>query len=289
MPLLAAFITVVLWSFAFPASKAVLPYFSVEQIVLFRYLVASLFYVLVFLFGGFSLPKKKDLIPIAALALLGVTVYQLCFVFSLQRITAGAASMIITANPVVASLLAWVFLKERLSSLSWAGIAISFCGVVIISVVKGTGGELVGYLVLMIAVVSIAIFFVFQKPFFTRYTPLAMTSYTSIIGTIPLLYLLPDAIGPAKSAPLSAWFSIIGMGVLSSGVGFLLWFYALSKLPAGIVTSFLFLQPVFVTTIAWYWLEELPSLMTFVGGIVVLFGVSLILINQRRMGKSKPD
>ncbi|MEM7193651.1 MAG: DMT family transporter [Pseudomonadota bacterium] len=282
MPYLAAFTTVLLWAFAFPASKAALPFFTVEQIVLLRYIIASAFYIALFAMGMFPLPKKKDLPVISALAILGVTVYQLLFVFGLGRVTAAAASMIITANPVVVSLLARAFLKESLGWLSWVGILLSFGGVAVISLAKGADGALIGYGALLVAVVSIAIFFVFQKPYFKHYSPLSMTSYTSILGTMPLLYWIPGIIQPAMDAPVSAWISIIVMGVFSSGIGFLLWFYALSRLPAGIVSSFLFLQPVFVTVMAWFWLQEWPTNETVIGGVVVLVGVSLILYNQAR-------
>ncbi len=282
-PLLAALATVLLWAFAFPASKAVLPYFSAEQVVLLRYLVACVFYLMLFVMGRFALPKRRDLPLIFLLGVLGITIYQLLFVHGLGRVAAGAASMIIAANPVFVSLLARLFLHEKLSKAAWGGIGISLAGVALITFGKGAEGEFAGYLMLLIAVFSISIYFVFQKPFFARYSPLTMTACTSIAGTLPLLYLLPQAVDAALDAPAGALLSIAAMGVFSSGIGFLLWFYALSKLPAGIVTSFLFLQPVFVIIMAWLWLHEIPAARALVGGAIILFGVALIL------APGKPD
>ena len=110
-----------------------------------------------------------------------------------------------------------------------------------------------------------------------------MTAWTSVAGTLPLLYLLPPTLQSAAAAPPSALIAIAVMGVFSSGIGFLLWFYALSKLPAGIVTSFLFLQPVFVTVMAWLWLGEFPALRVFIGGAVILIGVALILSPTKKL------
>ena len=280
-PLWAALIAVLLWAFAFPASKATLPYFSAEQVVLLRYLAACVFYALLFVAGRFPPPSLRDLPLIFVLGVLGITLYQLLFVHGLGRVAASTASMIVAASPVFAGLLAHLFLHERLSKMAWSGICISLAGVAVITLGKGVEGELAGHLMLAIAVLSISIYFVFQKPFFARYSPLAMTSYTSIAGTLPLLYLLPKAVTAAFDAPPSALLSIAAMGVFSSGIGFLLWFYALSKLPAGIVTSFLFLQPVFVTVMAWFWLHEIPAARTLGGGAIVLFGVALILAPRR--------
>ena len=286
-PLLAALFAVLLWAFAFPASKAALPYLPAEQIVLLRYLVACAFYFALFALGRFPLPRLRDLPALLLLGVLGVTVYQLLFVQGVGRVAAGAAAMIIAANPVFVGLLAWMFLRERLGAGAWCGIGASIAGVALITLGKGAAGELAGYLMLLTAVFSISIYFVFQKPFFARYSPLAMTSYTSAAGTLPLLFLLPQSIEAALAAPPSALWSIAAMGVFSSGIGFLLWFYALSKLPAGIVASFLFLQPLFVTAMAWVWLQELPSARAFAGGAVILFGVALILLPRKSRSASE--
>ncbi|MDD9871730.1 MAG: DMT family transporter [Gammaproteobacteria bacterium] len=281
-PLLAALATVLLWAFAFPASKAALPYFSAEQIVLLRYAVACGFYLALFAAGRFAWPQLRDLPLIFILGVLGVTVYQLLFVHGIGRVTAGAAAMIIAAIPVFAGLLARFFLREKLSRPAWCGIAISLAGVALIAVEKDIAGEFSGAILLIMATVSVSIYFVFQKPFFSRYSPLSLTAWTSLAGTLSLLYQLPAAVDAALQAPAVALWSVAAMGVFSSGIGFVLWLYALSKLPAGTVTSFLFLQPVFVTVMAWLWLDEIPTAQVFAGGAVILFGVALVLLPGNR-------
>ncbi len=287
LPVIAAIVTVILWAFAFPASKVALEWFSVEQVVLFRYLVACLFYGVLFLCGKFPLPKLRDVPLLLLLGLLGITVYQLFFVFGMGKVAGGAAAMIITTNPVCTSLLARFFLGEKLSRLTWTGITIGLMGIAVISLIKGTDGEPFGYLALLIAVMSISIYFVFQKPFFNRYSPLGMTSYTCVLGTLPLLIFLPETLQAIAVAPLKPIIWIIVMGIFSSGIGFLLWLYALSKMPAGIVTSFLFLQPVFVALMSWIWLTEIPETKTFIGAAIVFAGLGLVL-KEQISGANKP-
>lgn len=279
-PYLAALTTIVFWSFTFPASKAVLPYFSPEQVAFLRYAVASLFYLMLFAMGQFPLPRWRDVPLIFLLGLVGVTFYQLLFVFGLARVSAGGAGMVVATNSVFVSLLAWIFLKEALSRRAWCGISVSVIGIAIITWGR-VGGEFIGFMMITLAAFLIAIYFVFQKPFFARYSPLSMTSFTSIAGTLPLLYLLPGSVDAVMAAPPSALLVIVVMGVFSSGLGFLTWFYALSKLPAGIVSSFLFLQPILITIIAWFWLNETPALQTFIGGAVTLIGLALVLIQKK--------
>jgi len=281
-PLLAALATVLLWAFAFPASKAALPYFSAAEMVALRYVVACGFYAALFAAGRFAWPQPRDLPLIFVLGVLGVTVYQLFFVHGIGRVTAGAAAMLIAAIPVFAGLLARVFLREKLSRLAWCGIGISLMGVALIAVEKDIAGEFSGAALLILATLSISVYFVFQKPFFRRYSPLSLTAWTSLAGTLPLLFHLPAAVDGALQATAAALWSVVAMGVFSSGIGFVLWLYALSKLPAGTVTSFLFLQPVFVIVMAWLWLGEIPTAQTLAGGAVILFGVALVLLPGNR-------
>lgn len=278
----AAPLAVLLWAFAFPASKWLLPFFSVEQIVLLRYLVACGFYAFLFCVYRFPLPALRDWPAILLLGLAGVTSYHLFFVTGLKTVSAGAASFIITTNPVFVSLLAAIFLREKLAWQRWAGIGVSIVGVAVITFGDAGGGKFTGYVFLVTAVLSIACYFVFQKLLLHKYSPLAMTSYTSVAGTLPLLWFLPQSLTAAAAAPWSALFVLLILGVFSSGLGFLLWTYALAKIRAGLVASFLFLQPVFVILLAWFWLGEIPAARAVAGGAIILIGLTLIVKTPKR-------
>jgi drug/metabolite transporter (DMT)-like permease len=55
--------------------------------------------------------------------------------------------------------------------------------------------------------------------------------------------------------------------------------YALSKLSTSIMASYLYLIPIVSILIAWVWLKEILTLLSLVGGTVILFG--LLLVNRR--------
>ena len=242
-PLLAAFATLFFWAFAFPASKAVLVWFTVEQIVLLRHVAACGFYLLLFAFGRFSLPRRSDCAVILLLGICGVTIYQLLFVRGVGAVAAGAAAMMIAANPVFASILARIFLREKLSTGAHLGIAVSLGGVAAITFGKDFGGEFVGYVLLVIATFSIACYFVFQKPLSARgYSPLAITANTCIAGTLPLLVFLPQAIDAAQQAPLNALLLIGAMAYCPAASGLCCGFMRCPNCRPGWLPVFCFLQ-----------------------------------------------
>ncbi len=66
------------------------------------------------------------------------------------------------------------------------------------------------------------------------------------------------------------------MGLFPGVVAYIAWSYVLSKMPASRAGSYLSLIPVAALFIAWLWLQEVPSLVALVGGIIVLCGVLLV-------------
>ena len=62
----------------------------------------------------------------------------------------------------------------------------------------------------------------------------------------------------------------------------MLWNYALARLPASLLSSFLYLSPVLASLIAWVWLGEVPSLLTVAGGTLAILGVILVQTRGQR-------
>jgi drug/metabolite transporter (DMT)-like permease len=76
-PALALAATVVLWGSAFAAIRAALEHFSAAHLSVLRLLVASLVLCAIAAARGVRLPARRDLPAIAAVALAGMTAYQL--------------------------------------------------------------------------------------------------------------------------------------------------------------------------------------------------------------------
>lgn len=277
-PGIIAFCAVIMWSFSFPASKLVLQDFTVIDIVLFRYLVASIFFIPLFFSGKINRLKREDLPVVTMITFLGVTFYQLLFVFGVSMVTPAAASMIISMSPIFAALVAFILFGKKLSKVQMTGIFIGFLGVVIITTSKGTDGSIYGFSMMITAAVLMGTYFVLQKPLMSKYTPLDLVCYNTWIGTISLLWGMPSLLSSLTNTPsLESIISIVIMGVFSSGIAFILWFWAISKSEASIISMYLYVQPVIVGSMSWLWLNETPSMNAVLGGVVVL--IALVIAN----------
>lgn len=280
---ISAAVALVLWASAFAGIKAGLKGFGPGELALLRFGTASLVLAVFALVTRMRLPDLADIPKIGFASVLGITIYHLCLNFGETTVTAGAASLIIASGPIFTALLAMVFLKERLTAWGWGGIAVAFSGVALITLGEGTGGLTFqpAAMLMLVAAVSTAAYFVASKPLLEKYAPLEFTSYAIWLGTVPMLVFSPGLFAELPHAPLSATISVIYLGVFPGAIAYALYSGVLSKLPVSIASSFLYVQPVTATIIAWVWIREVPSLVTLVGGALALVGVALVSTRGR--------
>jgi drug/metabolite transporter (DMT)-like permease len=280
-------VTLLLWASAFAGIRAGMRLtpagapgpggYGPGEVALLRFGTASVVLALYALVTRMRLPDVRDLGRIAAAGLTGITIYHVALNFGEMTVEAGAASLLIAAGPVFTALMSMAFLGERLTVLGWLGIAIAFVGVAVISLSQGAGLSFdPGALLILLAAVSTSAFFIISKQPLTHYTALEFTSYSIWAGTIPLLYFAPGLVSQLPTAAPSATLAIIYLGIFPAAIAYVLWNYALARMPASILSSFLYLAPVLAMAIAWVWLGELPTVLTIVGGAVAIVGVIVV-------------
>ena len=238
-------VATVFWSSAFSAIRYALGYFSTGYIVLLRFVSASILLIMIGTWKKIGFPKWKDIPMIVFLGIAAFPVYQFALVEGEKTVLAGTASMIIAASPIIVSIFAVVFYKEKLNGIGWLGSLVGFAGVAMISFVDLFSFELQpGVLFIFLAAICISIYNVFQKQLHQSYSVLQLTVYTIVAGTLVLLFKLPGMAAALQKAPLHATLSVVYLGVFPTVISFLLWNYGLRQVPASLASSFHYLTPV---------------------------------------------
>jgi drug/metabolite transporter (DMT)-like permease len=279
--LLAAGITVVLWASAFAGIRAGLEGYSPYCLALLRYLIASATLGIYALATGMPLlPDRRDLPGIALTGFLGFSVYNVALNAGEVSISAGAASFIVASAPVFMVVLAFALYNERLSRWGWIGIALCFFGVTLISLASDGGLRIdIRALLVLLAALVQAGYSIGQRPYLKKYGAIRYTTYAMWAGTLFLLVFLPDLFHQIGNAAPRATLAVLYMGLLPGAVGYVAWSFVLSRVPASVAGSFLYLIPAFAVLIAWIWLGELPAVLSILGGLVVVVGV--VIVNTR--------
>lgn len=276
-------IALLLWAAAFAGIRAGLESYGPGEVALLRFGTASVALGLYALLTRMRLPAREDLPVIALAGFVGISLYHATLNFGEQTVPSAAAALIISASPVFTALLSTRFLGERITPLGWVGIAASFAGVTLISFGQG---ESLGFdpnaVLILIAAVSASVYMTVSKRPLKRYTGLEFTTYCIWAGTLALLVFAPGLIRQFPDASPSATWAVIFLGVFPGAISYVLWSQALAKMPASSLAVFLNFQPVNAAVIAWFWLREVPSALTFVGGAIAIAGVLLVQSRGQR-------
>ncbi len=243
--------TILFWASSYAAIRVGLEAYGPGQVALARLLVASAVLSLYAALTRMRLPEVKDLPAILLSGFLAFGVYHVALNYGEITVSAGAASILIGTAPIFTALWATGFLGERLRPLGWAGMGVSFAGAALVSVGEGRGFGLdPGAGVILLAAISVSVYFVLQKPYLAKYGALAFTTYAIWAGTLMSLVFLPGLVSQTATAPASTVLWMVYLGVFPTAVGYATYAYAFSRMPASRAVSYLYLIPVAAYLIA---------------------------------------
>lgn len=192
------------------------------------------------------------------------------------HVPAGAASIIVSAAPLVSVTVAWMLFHERITALTVVGSVIALGGVGIVCLSRAGVSLSASVWIVVAAMVVQGIYHPLQRPLLRTYSGLEVATYTMVAGTVMTVPLVPFGWEGIITASPSGWLGAIYLGVLPSALGFVLWGFAVGRLPVAVSTSMLYLVPPVAVFIAWVWLGEVPLLAEIVGGVIVIVGVVVI-------------
>ncbi len=197
-----------------------------------------------------------------------------------MTVVAGVASLLIAMVPIFTAILAVIFLHERLGWIRWSGVLVAFAGVVlIIAGQQGNFGVSNGALLILGCSLAAAVYNVIQRPLLKKYSALHLTSWAIWIGTIMLLIFVRKLPGEMRAASWRMTMAVAYLGVFPAAAGYVMWNYALSKLPVSRVASFTYLVPVVGIAMGFVVVGELPTRLSLCGVPVAISGV--YLVNRR--------
>jgi drug/metabolite transporter (DMT)-like permease len=278
-------VALVLWASAFAGIRAGLRAYSPAHLAILRFLVASIVLAVYAGLAHFRRPEARDIPGLVLSGALGITFYNIALNYGETRVTAGAASLLIASVPIWTALLARFMLHERLTSLGWIGVLLSFAGVALIASGEGEGIHLSPQaLVILSAALTSSIYMVMQKQYLKRYSALEFTAYSIWFGTLLMLPFGRGFFHALRNAPAAATLSVVYLGIFPGALAYVAWAYVMSHGTAGRTATLLYLIPVMATGIAWVWLGEVPRWVSLLGGAVALAGV--VMVNT--LGKLKP-
>ncbi len=229
--------------------------------------------------------KKGDLHKFILLAILNIPLNQFLFFISIKFTTAPNVALAYALSPIFILIIANFFLKEKTTILKIVGILLAITGIVLILIEKGISLKsdyFLGNLLALFASICWAIYSTYGKPLIRIYGSIYTTAMAMILGFFLYLpiFLIVGNVNTMLNLEPRHWFEILYLAVMTSGFSYLLWYYALKRLPASNVGVFNNLQPVFTTILAVMFLGQHLTNTYLIGGMLVIVGVTFAQINH---------
>lgn len=157
--------------------------------------------------------------------------YALLFLAA-YRLPSGMGATLVATAPMVTMTVAWLVLRERPARVSLAAGVVGLFGVGMLMMQNGLDGPLdpVGLAAGMLAVVSSSVGFVLTKRWAPQADVVTATSWQLVAGGLVLLPLGLVVEGALPALDLPAVGALAYLGLLGSGVAYVLWFRGLSLL-----------------------------------------------------------
>ena len=293
---------IVIWGFSFILVDIAVEYVSPLSIALYRFVVASISFLIIDIYTKFQKNNKSNenliedkvkfnkhewiLIIIASFA--GISLFFFAQYTAISLIGPSLPALFVCLlAPVIITLFALIFFNEKLTKLKIIGFIIASIGGFFLV----TGGNIenltpespnfIGYILALSTPLLWAIYSTVTKKITKRKSSIKLLKYSAYLGTIELFIFV--IIYGELEIFISNFYNIIillcalYLGVGCYVVGYYIWQNSQKNLKSSKVASFLYVEP-FLTLFFSFLLQrsELIVLWNIVGGIVVLIAVIII-------------
>ncbi|HKX10890.1 MAG TPA: DMT family transporter [Stellaceae bacterium] len=274
------------WGLAWPVMKIVL---DEMDVLAFRELscgAGAVALVLARLSGEKIRLPLRTLPSLTLVALLNVTLWQICMAYALTLMPAGRASIIAYTMPAFATLFGWLFLHERITAPRLAGLALSMAGIGVLVAPEFDRflAQPLGVLLMIAAAASWGGGTVGMKYFRWPFSIMQNTGWQFVLGGIPIVVAAVAMGSNPHLGALSAtaWVSLAY--VLTFPILFCqwAWFKVVELLPGSISAMGALAIPVVGTLSAAALLRERLDLSVLVALCLVVAGLALVALRPSR-------
>ena len=186
-------------------------------------------------------------------------------------------AVFIAITPILVLIMAAAIGQERFTFAKIAGMVVAMSGVLALELSRGNEGIAtpLGDFLAFLGTVSFSLYTVLGKTLATRYGSVPMNMLAYSIGTITLLPLSwrERATFHISQVSATAWWSLAYMTVFSSVIAYLVYYYALARMPASRLSAFTYAEPVLAAILGYWILGEPVTWILALGGLLVLAGV----------------
>ena len=277
----------VLWGVAWPVGRLLatdlleLPF----TVMFLRYSFAvPILFAWMWVKEGHVVPKIDDRKALIIMAFTSVFLYQIGYMYGMQKTAASDASLVIGFNPIFVAILSVFALSHKLTRESISGIILSFAGILLIFLASPNVDiplkeRLVGNSLIMFGAFVYAIYVIIMRQYVLnsgQLSSLALITWVSFVGWF---FFIPFVLAEEpwnRSWSSDEWLLIGYLGILSTALSYVFFAIGIEVIGANRASSFVNIVPVFGILSSWLWINEELGWILLVSFGLIYFGVRMV-------------
>tara|TARA_Y100001970_G_scaffold292316_1_gene433118 strand:+ start:25435 stop:26298 length:864 start_codon:yes stop_codon:yes gene_type:complete len=280
---LALLVPIVL-GFGFPISKLAMDSFPPILLNGLRWSLSGLIMCYFFPF------PKKYIKQMIVISFIGCTLQYSLSYSGLNILDGASSTLFVQAEIPFGILIAFFLLGEKPPFKNIIGLIIAFLGIIILSGNPNLEGKMIGVIFILSGAFLWSFAQVLAKNVSEKIGGLALTAWLGIFAGPQAIFasflIEGSSFNYIYNATPQAWIILLYLSIGMNVIGYSCWYSVLSRNPVNNVMSVLLLFPVTGLLTSIFILKENPNVYAYIGGAIIITGVSLILINKKKKIKA---
>lgn len=289
---ISLFIAQVIYALNYSIAKDLMPtYIKPLGLVMMRISGALILFWILSLFSKKEKVETSDLKKMMLLALFGVAVNQMFFIYGLSLTKPINSAIIMVSNPIAVMLFTIYIFKEKITPLKLTGLGFGVAGALTLLLFKAQGSfaigsdTIVGDIMTLINSLSWAVFVVMVKPYMQKYQTVTVMKWIFLFGFIYTLpFGMPDLLDVSwNDLSSNILFAMAFVVVATTFLAYLLNTYALKTISSSVVSMYIYLQPFLATVIAIILGKDELTIIKVVSASLIISGVYLASLKKKEL------
>jgi drug/metabolite transporter (DMT)-like permease len=251
--------------------------FGILPTAALRVLIASVALLLILKSAGQFASLRQHWRKIFAIGIINSAIPFVLFAYAVMHINTGLTAILNATVPLFGALIAWVWLKDKLTWVRVLGLLLGFIGIALLTGDKASfkpGGSGLAVLACLAAAFCYGFAASLAKRHLTDVHPLASATGSQIGASIALV--VPCVLAwPSAPIGLAPWLAVAVLGVFCTGVAYILYFRIITKAGPTFALAVTFLIPVFAMLYGVLFLDETVTLWMLGCGLITVLGTAL--------------
>jgi drug/metabolite transporter (DMT)-like permease len=276
-----------LWGSTLVASRFSVGQFNPTTYIGLRLMLAGLGHATIYLFSRQrQWPTDKQLWRhTILLGVLGTAIPMTAIVSSLQYLSSGLASIMLTTNPALTVLFAHFFLTdESLSRRKLAGVGLALSGAVLLAL-NGESGLIeeanpLGYILIFIAMICGSSMTVYARKYMSSFDAFDVASIRMFVASLVVMPLSLLFFGfDLQQVTQTGYLALAYAALIGTFFGMMLSFYNIKRFGATAAAMTSYIMPIVAGIGGWLVLGERITAVMVVGVILIIAGIATL--NQK--------